>query len=212
MIRSNAVIFALALSFSACSDKKFSSGGAGASSTASTSSNSSGIGSSVDGSSAGGSSSSNSQPVSSAPGLKACSDGDKVTIPWKGVVKDCFDQGKTYSFDTQSCVDIRKASFTCDWATVQGKLQEKGLLTETLKADAAAGAKLVNCSASSDGNRIAVQWVKTSLSPQVSCQNVQEGAGITTGCYTYYPDGNPPAPAQSPDELRQRVASCLKEI
>ncbi len=202
-------VLATALGLSACADKsKFNSGApTGAASTTSSSSNPL-PGTSSDASDAG----KTSAPVSAAPGLAPCAEGDKVVVPWKGAVKDCFDQGKTYNFDTQACVDIRKASFTCDWTTVQGKLQEKGLLTETMKADAAAGAKLVNCSQSSDGNRIAVQWVKISLTPQVSCQNVQEGAGITTGCYTYYPNSTPPPPAASAEELRQRVGACLKEI
>ena len=86
------------------------------------------------------------------------------------------------------------------------------LLTETLKADAAAGAKLISCGQSADGNRIAVQWVKLTNSPTQSCNTIQQGAGITTGCYTHYVDAAPPPPAKTDEERRQRVYACLGSI
>ncbi len=103
-----------------------------------------------------------------------------------------------------------KAAFSCDWETLQGKLKELNLLTETLQKDYAAGAKLISCGQSSDGNRLAVQWIKPVSG--VNCEKLQEGFGITTGCYTYYADRAPPPPATTDDERRQRVNECLKSL
>lgn len=152
----------------------------------------------------------NFDAVSSGPGVDPCTEGDKIVVPWTGAAKDCIDQGKTYLFDSKTCVEMRKSSFSCDWATLQEKLKEKALLSDTLKNEAANGAKLISCGQSADGNRIAVQWVKPTSN--LSCQKVQLGGGITTGCYTHYEDGNPPPPATSDEEKRQRVFNCLKQL
>lgn len=139
-----------------------------------------------------------------------CVDGDRVIFAFSGAVKECIDSGKTWHFETKTCVAMPKASFTCDWATLQGKLIELNLLTETLKKDAAAGAKLVSCGQSADGNRLAVQWLRPVSG--VSCEKLQEGFGVTTGCYTHYVDRNPPPPATTDDERRARVNECLKSL
>lgn len=204
-------IFALQLGLllAACTqDNKFT-GGAGTAST------DEGAGA-VDEASSGGAPSAEPEAgfdaVSSGPGVDTCTEGDKIVVPWTGPAKDCIDQGKTYLFDTKTCADIRKATFSCDWATLQEKLREKALLSETLKNEAASGAKLISCGQSADGDRIAVQWVKLTANPTLSCAKVQQGGGITTGCYTHYPDGNVPPPAANVEERRQRVFACLKQL
>lgn len=143
--------------------------------------------------------------------LAACVEGDKAVIPWTGEVKDCFDQGKTYHFDRKICAEIRKASFACNWANVQEKLQEKGILTDVLKNDAAKGAKLISCGQSADSNRIVVQWVKVEALSSVKCNSLQESPYITTGCYTYYL-GTPPPPAANEEERRKSVFACLDTL
>lgn len=145
-----------------------------------------------------------------ASGLEPCVDGDRVIFAFSGVVKECIDSGKTWHFETKTCVAMPKANFTCDWETLQGKLSALNLLTETLKKDAAAGAKLVSCGQSEDGNRLAVQWLKPVSG--VNCQKLQEGFGVTTGCYTHYVDRQPPAPATTDAERRVRVSECLKSL
>jgi len=145
-----------------------------------------------------------------ASGIDPCVDGDRVIFAFSGAVKECIDSGKTWHFETKTCVAMPKANFTCDWETLQGKLVELNLLTETLKKDAAAGAKLVSCGQSADGNRLAVQWLKPVTG--VSCQKLQEGFGVTTGCYTHYVDREPPAPASTDAERRARVSECLKSL
>lgn len=143
-------------------------------------------------------------------GIDPCVDGDRVVFAFSGPVKACIDSGKTWHFETKTCVDMPKASFACDWPTLQEKLKELNLLTETLQKDAAAGAKLVSCGQSSDGNRMAVQWLRPISG--VSCQKLQEGFGVTTGCYTHYVDRDPPPPATTDAERRQRVNECLKSL
>jgi hypothetical protein len=142
--------------------------------------------------------------------IDACIEGDRVTFAFSGAVKECIDSGKTWHFETKTCVAMPKAAFTCDWETLQVKLKELNLLTETLQKDAAAGAKLVSCGQSGDGNRMAVQWLKPVSG--VSCQKLQEGYGVTTGCYTHYVDKDPPPPATTDAERRQRVSECLKSL
>lgn len=139
-----------------------------------------------------------------------CVDGDRVIFAFSGAVKECIDSGRTWHFETKTCVAMPKATFACDWETLQGKLTELNLLTETLKNDAAAGAKLVSCGQSADGNRVAVQWLKPVSG--VSCEKLQEGFGVTTGCYTHYVDRNPPPPAANDAERRARVSECLKSL
>ncbi|MFW7381692.1 MAG: hypothetical protein ACOH5I_22985 [Oligoflexus sp.] len=145
-------------------------------------------------------------------GLDSCVEGDKIVVPWSGPVKECFDQGKTYNFDTKTCAEIRKAEFSCDWETLQAKLLEKNLLSNTLKEDAASGAKLVSCGQSADGNRIAVQWVKITNIETQTCNTLREGAGVTTGCYTHYVNQQPPPPPATVEERRQRVFDCLNTL
>lgn len=139
-----------------------------------------------------------------------CIDGDRVIFAFSGAVKECIDSGRTWHFETKTCVAMPKAAFACDWETLQGKLTELNLLTETLKKDSAAGAKLISCGQSADGNRVAVQWIKPVSG--VSCEKLQEGFGVTTGCYTHYVDRAPPAPATTDEERRARVSECLKSL
>ncbi len=142
--------------------------------------------------------------------LGECVDGDRVIFAFSGAVKECIDSGRTWHFESKTCMAMPKASFTCDWTTLQGKLTELNLLTDTLKKDYAAGAKLVSCGQSADGNRIAVQWLRPVSG--VSCEKLQEGFGITTGCYTHYVDRDPPPPATTDAERRERVSECLKSL
>ncbi len=150
--------------------------------------------------------------VTSSNPLLECVKGDQIVVPWSGPVKECMDQGKTWQFDTKTCTEIRSAPFTCDWATLQGKLQDLDLLSATLQKDAAEGAKLISCGQAADGNRIAVQWVKLNEVSGVSCNSILQGAGVTTGCYTHYVGQQPPPPANSEEEKRQRVQSCLQNL
>ncbi|WP_141734580.1 hypothetical protein [Oligoflexus tunisiensis] len=139
-----------------------------------------------------------------------CVEGDRIVFAFSGPVKECIDAGKTWHFESKTCVSMPKAAFNCDWETLQGKLTELNLLTETLKNDYANGAKLISCGQSSDGNRVAVQWLKPVKG--VNCQKLQEGFGVTTGCYTHYVDAAPPPPATTDDERRARVNECLKSL
>jgi hypothetical protein len=143
-------------------------------------------------------------------GVGGCVDGDRIIFAFSGAVKECIDSGRTWHFETKTCVAMPQAAFTCDWETLQGKLSELNLLTETLKKDAAAGAKLVSCGQSADGNRVAVQWLRPVSG--VSCEKLQEGFGVTTGCYTHYVDRDPPPPAANDAERRARVSECLKSL
>lgn len=141
-----------------------------------------------------------------------CVKGDKVDFQWTGPIKECFDQSKTWDFDSGTCVAIRKAEFTCDWATVTAELSRAELLTPTLRDAPGTGAKLVSCGQSQDKKRTVVQWVKEPKSGRVDCKNVSSLGGVTTGCYTdYSPEAPPPVPTD-PEEKKRQVYGCLNKL
>ena len=147
-------------------------------------------------------------------GPAACTT-DQVKLDWSGDEKACIDKGQTWAFDTGKCMDIRKAAFDCTWSNAIAELDKKGLTTQTIKDDSAAGAKLVSCGQSQDGNRIVIQWIKVADgAAQVACTG---GASplqhhITTGCYTYYASGAVPDAATTQAEKDARVYACLSSI
>ncbi|MCX6108017.1 MAG: hypothetical protein NTZ90_00245 [Proteobacteria bacterium] len=154
-------------------------------------------------------------PGTTATGGPAACTTDQVKLDWSGDEKACIDKGQTWAFDTGKCMDIRKAAFDCTWANAIAELDKKGLTTQTIKDDSAAGAKLVSCGQSQDGNRIVVQWIKVADgAAQVACTG---GASplqhhITTGCYTFYANGAVPAAATTQAEKDARVYACLSSI
>jgi len=148
------------------------------------------------------------------PNGGACVSGDKINFNWQGDVKSCIvDQHKSYNFDAKTCMPIRQAQFTCDWANVRNELQKRRLLTDVLESDFENGAKLVSCGQSADSNRIVVQWVKPAPKTQVDCNNISSGGQIMTGCYTLWDDPKlePPPPANDA-EKRQQVFGCMNQL
>lgn len=141
-----------------------------------------------------------------------CVKGDKVEFQWTGPIKECFDQGKTWDFDSKTCVAIRKAEFTCDWNTVTAELTKADLLTPVLKDAPGTGAKLISCGQSQDKKRIVVQWVKEPKSGTVDCKNVSSLGGVTTGCYTDYTPELPPPLPTDPEEKKRQVYGCLNKL
>ena len=152
---------------------------------------------------------------SATPGGSAACTTDQVKLDWSGDEKACIDKGQTWAYDTGKCMDIRKAAFDCTWSNAIAELDKKGLTTQTIKDDSAAGAKLVSCGQSQDGNRIVIQWIKVADgAAQVACTG---GASplqhhITTGCYTYYTTGVVPEAPTTQAEKDARVYACLSSI
>lgn len=147
-----------------------------------------------------------------APASGECVADGKVNFAWSGPAKECIvDQGKTFNFDTGECAEMRKATFACNWDNVVGELKKRGLLTPKLEADSKV-AKLVSCGQSTDGNRIAVQWVNIETGKAVDCQNPTSVGHITTGCYTYYVGENIPAAASTPEARAKQVYDCLNTL
>jgi hypothetical protein len=108
-----------------------------------------------------------------------------------------------------------KATFTCDWATVVNQLDSKGLLTEKVKASSQDGSKLLTCSQSKDGNRIGLQFVMAKDgATSLPCSGVSpQTLAITTGCYTFYPNGDgTPMPAAPSAEYDAYVFNCFNQI
>jgi len=176
------------------------------------------------------SSNANGTPASSAPGAQApgttpaassstgtpgaCTT-DQVKLDWTGEEKACIDKGQTWAFDTKKCMEIRKASFECTWANAIAELDKKGLTTQTVKDDSAAGAKLISCGQAQDGNRIVIQWIKVADgAAQVACNGGSSTLQhhVTTGCYTYYTTEAVPAPPTTQAEKDARVYACLSTI
>jgi hypothetical protein len=147
-----------------------------------------------------------------APTSGECVDNGKVNFNWSGPAKECIvDQGKTFNFDTGECAEMRKAKFDCTWDNVVSELKKRGLLTPKLETDSKV-AKLVSCGQSSDGNRIAVQWVNIETGTSVDCQNPTSVGHITTGCYTYYTGSNVPPAASTPEDRAKQVYDCLNTL
>lgn len=143
-----------------------------------------------------------------------CVEGDKVNFAWSGAVKECLvDQGKTYNFETDTCTDMRQATFPCDWESLTAAMEDMGLSpTEKLQNDREEGAKLVTCGQSKDKKRIVVQWIRP---PEGGFQcNDSQGSlpNITTGCYTVYGDGDRPPPPTSAEERAQQVYACMNSL
>ncbi len=141
---------------------------------------------------------------------------DTVGVTLSTAQQDCIvTKGKTWDFKTGKCVEMPKATFTCDWATVVSQLDGKGLLTDKVKTSSQDGSKLITCSQSKDGNRIGLQFVlaKDGAS-SLPCSGANPATmAITTGCYTYYPEGNatpmPPAPSAEYDAY---IFNCFNQI
>lgn len=142
----------------------------------------------------------------------SCVKGDKIEFEWTGPIKDCFKQGKTWDFDTSTCVEIRAAKFTCDWATVTEELTKAELLTPVIQAAPGSGAKLISCGQSQDGKRIVVQFVKEPSSGKVDCKNIKSAGAVTTGCYTDYSPNPPPPIPTDPEERKKQVYGCLNKL
>lgn len=173
-----------------------------------------GAGSAGVGSAGPGGSASAGTPGSTPGGPAACTT-DQVKLDWTGEEKGCIDKGQTWDFDTSQCMQIHKASFDCTWPNAIAELDKKGLTTQTVKDDSAAGAKLVSCGQSQDGNRIVIQWIKVADgAAQVACNGGSSPLQhhVTTGCYTYYTNGAVPAPATTQADKDARVYSCLSSI
>ncbi len=141
-----------------------------------------------------------------------CIKGDKLNFEWTGDIKKCLiDEGKTYNFDTNSCMNMRKASFDCDWDNIKSEMKKIGLTSSVIENDSKEGAKLVSCGQSKDGNRIVAQWVKL---PEegFDCKSKKTPANITTGCYTMYVDEAPPPDPETAEEKKQQVADCMDNL
>ena len=197
----------LAATALACSSANF-----GSNSAAPTSKNASGT---PDSSAPGAQAPGTTPAASSSTGTPGACTTDQVKLDWSGEEKACFDKGQIWAFDTKKCMDIRKASFECNWANAIAELDKKGLTTQTIKDDFAAGAKLISCGQAQDGKRIVIQWIKVADgAAQVACNGGSSTLQhrVTTGCYTYYTTEAVPAPATTQAEKDARVYACLSAI
>lgn len=154
------------------------------------------------------------------PGGKAnaCTVGDQINFSWKGAEKECIvDQGKTFHFDRNKCLDLNVTKFPCDWKTLVSKLEAEGIkITDKIKASMTNGSKLISCGEvrqKDKKNRIIAQWIK--VEDMKTVQGCEAGGdanpNVTTGCYTKWLDRPQPPEPQTEDEKRARVYQCLDE-
>ncbi len=155
-------------------------------------------------------------PTTTTTTTPAACQKDQVGVTLSSTQEDCIvKKGKTWDFKTGQCVDMPKATFTCDWTTVVAQLTAKGLLTEKVKTSAQDGSKLVTCGQSQDGNRIGLQFILAKDGAgSLPCSGVTPSSNqITTGCYTFYPNGGgTPIPAGPSAEYDAYVFNCLNQI
>jgi hypothetical protein len=163
------------------------------------------------------------------PGLGTSTDGGPpttcsggaVSVDWTGDAKTCIiDEHQTYNFDTNQCTQMRQAQFPCTWDNILAALDKLGLLVKNDPSNPnhiynqyQAGAKLVSCGESQDGNRIVAQYITISDGAlSANCQETQGQHHVTTGCYTYYPNGNAPPLSTDPTIFRQQVYECMNQL
>jgi len=143
---------------------------------------------------------------------KDCVEGDKLNFEWTGEIKKCLiDEGRTFNFDTNTCMNMRKASFDCDWDNIKSAMKKLGLSSSVIEKDSSEGAKLVSCGQSKDENRIVAQWVKLPKEG-FDCKAKKVPANITTGCYTMYVNETPPPDPETAEEKQQQVAECMDSL
>ena len=153
------------------------------------------------------------QIPSALPTQGACTKGDKVNVSWGGAIDDCLlRQGRTYNFDTNTCTEMRRASFDCNWPNVLDAMTKLGISTTILERDSQQGAKLVSCGQSADGNRIVAQWIKPPKGQDIDCESSLDPGSITTGCYTFYVNQEPPPLPTNVDEKRKPVFACMNSL
>ena len=141
-----------------------------------------------------------------------CIEGDKLNFEWTGEIKKCLiDDGRTYNFDSNSCMNMHKASFDCDWDNIKLAMKKIGLISGVIETDSKEGAKLVSCGQSQDRNRIVAQWVKLPKEG-FDCKAKKVPANITTGCYTMYVDEAPPPEPETAAEKEGQVAECMDNL
>jgi hypothetical protein len=126
-------------------------------------------------------------------------------------VSDCYASGRVFNFGTNACVQIRTASFDCNWENVQKEMSSIGLSSKAVDEAYASGkGKLVGCGQSMDKNRIVVQWINVEKSED-ECADVNMG-DVVTGCFTNYGTAMVPGPAKSKEEQDARVYACMNNL
>lgn len=154
-------------------------------------------------------------PIPSTPeNENDCVEGDKVNLEWTGPIKECIvDQGKTYNFDTDTCMEMRTAEFDCSWHSVKAEMEKLSLSSKVMESDSENGAKLVSCGQSEDTNRIVVQWINPPSEGSFDCKAKVTKGTIVTGCYTFYSSNDVmPAPPKNEEEKRKQVYDCMNKL
>ncbi len=147
-------------------------------------------------------------------GAVQCDASGKKSIAWTGPAKTCIeDQKKMFNFSTGECMTMAQAKFECNWEKASAELEQRGLLTDKLRAGTTDGSILVSCGQSQDGNKIVVQWIRaTAGNPAPECGASLSDQYITTGCYQQFGAGEALPDVSTPEKERAYVFGCLSTL
>jgi len=125
-------------------------------------------------------------------------------------ISSCYESGRVFNFDSNECVQMKSAKFTCDFNTVISELRKIGLASPDVEAAATkATSILIGCGQSEDSQRIVVQWINV---PEGNgCKNITPGLTVT-GCFTNFGTKTPPPPPTSKEERDSRTYACMNEL
>jgi hypothetical protein len=152
-------------------------------------------------------------PSNSSDKPNQCVDGDTIKFTFEGPIKDCYDAGRVWNFDRSECVQMRQASFPCEWSNVIDAMAKIGISNSSVvAASQSPESKLVGCGESADRNRIVVQWVNVPEGKVVDCKNPELTGSVITGCFTFYPDNTIPPPPANQAERDKQVYACMSQL
>lgn len=138
-----------------------------------------------------------------------CIEGDKIKLNLPPDIQDCMNKGRIFNFKTNLCLEVATASYSCDFAGLAAKIEEKGMSSKSVSAARDKNAYLVACGEKNAGKTLVAQWyhLPDDIDP---CLASFSPAQVVTSCYKLYAEGELPANATKEDQERI-VQSCLAE-
>ncbi len=197
-LRLNAIIFLSFITALGCSDAEFESGSEPSSSSGGTSS--------IDETGTPGDDDDDSTGTNNPEQTGPCVKNGVVQLKYPTLIQSCIDDGKIYNFDTESCTDMDKASFACDFENIIAEIKKLGLNPKGMEDGQAQNALMVGCGQANNGNTIVGQWWANPTTEN-DCTFETGKTSITTGCYQIT-SGNDPKPVTQ-EEIAAKVLECI---
>lgn len=137
-----------------------------------------------------------------------CIEGDRITLQLPAAVQECMDGGKLYHFQSEICLTVETATFSCDFEAMAEQVDSIGVNNETLLQAREGGAFLVSCGEKNDGNTVVAQWYYPPSDDL--CKDDNPSSRIVTACYKLFARGEAPS-LETEEDREQALAACLAE-